>query len=91
MKVTIDMSADDLKMLRSFLVVSLNKGEISQDVRDIVCSASNQLDQQLYGMKESTLAQYITDYILEEKARGNVDLDCFLVQEAIDAYEGAAR
>jgi hypothetical protein len=56
MKVTLEMSEDDLKILRAYLVVSLDRGVVRQDTHDIVCSAANQLDKQLYpGRLQSTL------------------------------------
>ncbi len=48
MKAVLEMSEDDLKMLRAYLVVPLNREVVRQDVWDIVCSAINQLDKQLY-------------------------------------------
>ena len=44
---------------------------------------------------DTTLAHYIAKYIWEEFGFGRhelpEDLDRFLIQEAIDAYEGGAR
>jgi hypothetical protein len=37
------------------------------------------------------LAKYIADYIMEEMARGNVEVDKWMVLDAIKAYEGGAR
>jgi len=37
------------------------------------------------------LAQYIADYINEELARGNTDIDKYMIADAIDAYEGGAE
>jgi DNA-directed RNA polymerase subunit RPC12/RpoP len=37
------------------------------------------------------LAAYIADYINEEKARGNTDVTPWMVEAAIEAFEGGAR
>lgn len=34
------------------------------------------------------LAAYVADYIMEEQARGNVEIDKWMVRDAIDAYFG---
>lgn len=36
------------------------------------------------------LAAYVADYIMEEQARGNVEIDKYMVRDAIDAYFGGA-
>ena len=37
------------------------------------------------------LAAYIADYVMEEQARGNTDIDKWMVADAIEAYLGGAR
>jgi hypothetical protein len=37
------------------------------------------------------LAAYIADYVMEEQARGNTDIDKWMVSDAIEAYLGGAR
>jgi hypothetical protein len=37
------------------------------------------------------LAAYIAAYINEEKARGNTDVTPWMVEAAIEAFEGGAR
>lgn len=37
------------------------------------------------------LAAYIADYIAEEAVRGNVEVDKWMVCDALEAYEGGAR
>jgi hypothetical protein len=37
------------------------------------------------------LAEYIADYIAEERDRGNTDVDKWMVADAIEAYLGGAR
>ncbi len=32
------------------------------------------------------LAAYVADYIMEEQARGNVEIDKYMVRDAFDAY-----
>jgi hypothetical protein len=36
------------------------------------------------------LCTYIADYIMEEQARGVIEVDTYLVQDAIQAYLGGA-
>ena len=36
------------------------------------------------------LAAYVADYLTEEQARGNAEIDKYLVRDAIDAYFGGA-
>ena len=36
------------------------------------------------------LAAYVADYIMEEQARGNVEIDRYMVRDAMDAYFGGA-
>jgi len=36
------------------------------------------------------LAAYVADYIMEEQARGNVEIDRYMVRDAFDAYFGGA-
>ena len=36
------------------------------------------------------LAAYVADYIREEQARGNVEIDSYMIRDAIDAYFGGA-
>jgi hypothetical protein len=38
-----------------------------------------------------SLAAYIADYVMEEQARGNTDIDKWMVSDAIEAYLGGAR
>jgi hypothetical protein len=38
-----------------------------------------------------SLAAYIADYVMEEQARGNTDIDKWMVADAIEAYLGGAR
>jgi hypothetical protein len=37
------------------------------------------------------LAAYIAAYVMEEQARGNVEIHAFMVRDAIDAYIGGAH
>jgi hypothetical protein len=41
-------------------------------------------------IERPTLAQYIADYIAEERARGST-IDTWAIAQAIEAYEGGAR
>ena len=36
------------------------------------------------------LAAYVADYLTEEQARGNVEIDSYMIRDAIDAYFGGA-
>ena len=40
--------------------------------------------------ERQALAAYVADYIMEEQARGNVEIDSYMVRDAIDAYFGGA-
>jgi hypothetical protein len=44
-----------------------------------------------YNYGQVQLAAYIADYINEELARGNTDIDKYMIADAIDAYEGGAE
>jgi hypothetical protein len=41
--------------------------------------------------EKHALAKYIADYIMEEQERGNVDIDKWVVLEAMESFEGGAR
>lgn len=40
--------------------------------------------------EKQALAAYVADYLTEEIIRGNVEIDSYMVREAIDAYFGGA-
>lgn len=42
-------------------------------------------------VEKHALAKYIADYIMEEQSRGNVNVDKWMVLEAIESFEGGAR
>lgn len=37
------------------------------------------------------LAKYVAAYVMEEQARGNLEVDIWMISDAIDAYLGGAR
>lgn len=37
------------------------------------------------------LAAYIADYVVEEMDRGNLEVNKWMISQAMDAYEGGAR
>ena len=39
---------------------------------------------------KTKLAQYIADYIAEEFERGNVEVDRWMIKDAMEAFEGGA-
>jgi hypothetical protein len=38
-----------------------------------------------------SLARYIADYVMEEQARGNTNVDRYMIMDAMSAYIGGAR
>ena len=37
------------------------------------------------------LAKYIADYVMEEQSRGNIEVDKYMIMDAMSAYIGGAR
>jgi hypothetical protein len=37
------------------------------------------------------LSKYIADYVMEEQARGNLEVDKYMIMDAISAFQGGAR
>ena len=37
------------------------------------------------------LAKYIADYVMEEQSRGNLEVDKYMIMDAMSAYIGGAR
>lgn len=37
------------------------------------------------------LASYIADYVMEEQSRGNLEVDKWMIADALDAYEGGTK
>lgn len=45
---------------------------------------------ELNDYQRQALAAYVADYIMEEMTRGNIEVDKWMVRDAIDAYYGGA-
>lgn len=37
------------------------------------------------------LSKYIADYVMEEQSRGNLEVDKYMIMDAMSAYQGGAR
>lgn len=42
-------------------------------------------------VETESFAKYIADYVMEEQARGNVEVDKHMIMDAISAYKGSAK
>ena len=42
-------------------------------------------------VNQLALAAYIADYVMEEQARGNLEVDQWMISDAMEAYKGGAR
>jgi hypothetical protein len=42
-------------------------------------------------VETEALAKYIADYVMEEQSRGNLEVDKYMIMDAISAYKGGAR
>jgi hypothetical protein len=42
-------------------------------------------------IETESFASYIADYVMEEQARGNVEVDKYMIMDAISAYKGGAK
>ena len=78
--------ADSNKVLNFILRCSLMLYTLSVGVVTTRRVKMNKLDD----WEAQALAAYVADYIVEEQARGNVEIDKYIVRDAIDAYFGGA-
>jgi hypothetical protein len=42
-------------------------------------------------VETEALAKYIADYVMEEQSRGNLEVDKYMIMDAMSAYQGGAR
>ena len=42
-------------------------------------------------VETKAFAKYIADYVMEEQSRGNLEVDKYMIMDAISAYQGGAR
>ena len=47
--------------------------------------------EELNDWERQALAAYVADYVMEEMTRGNVEVDKWMIRDAIDAYYGGAH
>lgn len=65
------------------------------DARKTVTSSESEQNRVFSKHKERTkllcLSAFIADYVMEEQSRGNIEIDSYMIFDAIEAFNGGAR
>lgn len=67
------------------------KARVEQAVAEYKSNQKRVVAEYKARVERVALAAYIADYIAEEAARGNVEVDKWMLCDALEAYEGGAR